>query len=232
METRILLAIYIFSGGLKQSMLTHWGRVTHVSVSKLTVIGSDNGLSPDRWQAIIWTNAGLLLIGPMGIKSSEFLIAIKAFLFKKMRLKMPSAKRRPFCLELNVLRHQLLYLCHDIRKITNIKTARWMVSTEAGFMTLKSCVITTIFFLVPKWYRKRTPQHYISTETWIKFSIHASHIAIILSALMCSLKRIRVSMLCPWHQHINTHRGREKLAAISKTTLCQSHRLLNVQIVC
>ena len=31
-------------------------------VDKLTIIGSDNGLSPDRRQAIIWTNAGLLLI--------------------------------------------------------------------------------------------------------------------------------------------------------------------------
>ena len=48
--------------------LTHWGRVTHICVSKLTIIGSDNGLSPDRRQAIIWTNAGLLLIGPVGKK--------------------------------------------------------------------------------------------------------------------------------------------------------------------
>ena len=42
--------------------LTHEGRVTHICVSKLTIIGSDNGLSPDRRQAIIWTNAGILLI--------------------------------------------------------------------------------------------------------------------------------------------------------------------------
>ena len=33
--------------------LTHWGRVTHICVSNLTIIGSDNGLSPDRRQAII-----------------------------------------------------------------------------------------------------------------------------------------------------------------------------------
>ena len=42
--------------------LTHWGRVTHICVTKLTAIGSDNGLSPARRQAIIWTNAGILLI--------------------------------------------------------------------------------------------------------------------------------------------------------------------------
>ena len=42
--------------------LTHWDRVTHVCVSKLSIIGSDNGLSPYRRQAIIWTNAGILWI--------------------------------------------------------------------------------------------------------------------------------------------------------------------------
>ena len=44
--------------------LTHWGRVTHICVGKPTIIGSDNGLSPGRRQAIIWTNAGILLIEP------------------------------------------------------------------------------------------------------------------------------------------------------------------------
>ena len=38
------------------------GRVTHICVGKLTTIGSENGLSPGRRQAIIWTNAGKLLI--------------------------------------------------------------------------------------------------------------------------------------------------------------------------
>ena len=84
--------------------LTHWGRVTHICVGKLTNIGSDNGLSPDRRQAIIWTNAGFLLIGPLGTNFSEILIEILTFSFKKMRLKVSSAKRRPFCLGLNVLK--------------------------------------------------------------------------------------------------------------------------------
>ena len=86
-----------------RSWLTHWGRVTHICVSKLTIIGSDNGLSPDRRQALIWTNAGILLIGPLGTNFSEILIEILTFSFKKMRLKVSSAKRRPFCLGLNVL---------------------------------------------------------------------------------------------------------------------------------
>ena len=53
--------------------LTHWGRVTHICVGKLTIIGSDNGLSPGRRQAIIWTNAGIIepLIEPLGTNFSE-----------------------------------------------------------------------------------------------------------------------------------------------------------------
>ena len=54
-------------GGAQQSTsiglvlpLTHWGRVTHICVSGLSILGSDNGLSPGRRQAIIWTNAGIL----------------------------------------------------------------------------------------------------------------------------------------------------------------------------
>ena len=80
-----------------------WGRVTHICVSTLTIMGSDNGLSPGRRQAIIWTNAGILLIGPLGTNFREILIKIYKFSFKKMHLKTSSGKWRPSCLGLNVL---------------------------------------------------------------------------------------------------------------------------------
>ena len=82
--------------------LTHWGWVTHIYISNLTIIGSDNGLSPCRHQAIIWTSAGILLIGPSGTNFSGILIEIHTFSFKKIHLKMPSGKWLPFCLSLNV----------------------------------------------------------------------------------------------------------------------------------
>ena len=88
---------------INQSHLTHWGRVTHTCVGKLAIIGSDNGLSPGRRQAIIWINAGILLIGRLGVNFSEILIAIETFSFKNMHLKISSAKWRPFCFGLNVL---------------------------------------------------------------------------------------------------------------------------------
>ena len=100
------------------SDLTHWGRVTHICVSKLIVIGSDNGLSPGQRQAIIWTNAGMLLIGPMGTNFSEISIKIHIFSFNKMHLKMSSGKWRPFCLGLNVLSFTSIFAIL-IKQITN-----------------------------------------------------------------------------------------------------------------
>ena len=89
--------------------LTHWGRVTHICVNKLTIIVSDNGLSPGRHQAIICTNAGILSIGPLGRNLSEISITIHIFSFKKMHLKMSSGKWRPFCLGFNVLKVSLAF---------------------------------------------------------------------------------------------------------------------------
>ena len=84
--------------------LTHWGRATHICVGNITSISSDNGLSPDRRQAIVWTNTGMYSIGPLWTNFNEILIKIRTFSFKKIHLKMSSAKWRPFCLGLNVLK--------------------------------------------------------------------------------------------------------------------------------
>ena len=59
---------------LDLSVLTHWGRVTHICIIKLAIIGSDNGLSPGRCQTIIWTNVGILSIGPLGTNFTNILI--------------------------------------------------------------------------------------------------------------------------------------------------------------
>ena len=96
------------SDACNHGRLTHWGRATHICVSKLTIIASDNGLAPTRRQAIIWNNAWILSIGLLGTNFSEILIEILTFSFKKMRLKVSSAKWRPFCLGLNVLTRLVL----------------------------------------------------------------------------------------------------------------------------
>ena len=85
------------------------------------IIGSDNGLSPVRRQAIIWTNAGILLIEPLGTNFSEISIGIQRFSFKKMHLNMSSAKWRPFCLALNVLSWAYIILLKFGAWISNYK---------------------------------------------------------------------------------------------------------------
>ena len=96
-----------------QHWLTHWRRVTHICVSKLTIIGSDNGLSPDWRQAIIWTNAGILLIGPLGTNFGETLIEILTFSFKQnayesIVCETAAILSRPQCIKVifGVLHHQ------------------------------------------------------------------------------------------------------------------------------
>ena len=91
---------YVSSQTIKPSLFFHW--MAHIYVSKLTTIGSNNGLSPGRCQAIIWTNAGILLIGPSETNFRGILIEIHTFLFKKIHFKMSSGKYRPFCLGLNM----------------------------------------------------------------------------------------------------------------------------------
>ena len=59
--------------------LTHWSRVTHIYVSKFTIIGLDNDWSSGRHQAIIWTNAEIVLLGPLGAHLSEIVIEIYIF---------------------------------------------------------------------------------------------------------------------------------------------------------
>ena len=93
----LVLSIYL------QRFLTRWGRVTHICVGKLTIIGSDNGLSPGRREAIIQTNEGILSIEPLGTNFNEIWSENHTFSFKKMHLNLSSAKCRPFCLGLNVL---------------------------------------------------------------------------------------------------------------------------------
>ena len=79
-----------------------------ICASKLSFTSSDNGLSPSWQQAIIWTNAGILLSGALGTNFSEIIIKIDTFSFKKIHSKMPPGKWQPFWLSLNVVNWSLL----------------------------------------------------------------------------------------------------------------------------
>ena len=98
----ILCSLYVRLYCLR--LLTHWGRVTHICVNKLTIIGSDNGLSPGRRQAIIWTNAGILLIDTLGNKlqwnlNRNLNIFIQENAFENVVWKMAAILSRPQCVK-------------------------------------------------------------------------------------------------------------------------------------
>ena len=115
----IFLRVYWNFPGTNE--LTHWGRVTHICVSKLAIIDSD--------KAIIWTNAGILLIGPLGTKLNEISIEIHIFSFKKIHLKLSSGKWRPFCLGLNVLNRSSSSMRQDCNHLQHL-TFKTFVSSE------------------------------------------------------------------------------------------------------
>ena len=151
--------------------------MTHICVNKLTFNGSDNGLSPDRRHANIWTNAGILLIWPLGTNFSEISIGIQTFSFKKMHLKMSSGKWRPFCLGLNVLMLQTRVVLEPEyfgqtrpihgcwwpgswhRQVINIigtDSAAWRTSSICAISLLKNIITGKWLFHGPKWIQHDT----------------------------------------------------------------------------
>ena len=96
--------VWLHSVIFRRDLLTHRGRVTHICVSKLTIIVSDNVLSP-RWrQAIIWTIAAILLIRNLRTNFSEIFSEIHAFslqkkAFENVVCKMASISSRPQCVK-------------------------------------------------------------------------------------------------------------------------------------
>ena len=90
------------------NQLTHWGRVTHICASKLTIIGSDDGLLPGRRQAIIWTNDGILLIRTFRTqyqwhRKRNSYIFIQENAFQNVVRKMAAILSRPQCVKLETI---------------------------------------------------------------------------------------------------------------------------------
>ena len=70
--------------------------MTNICLSKLAIIGSENGLLPDRRQAIIWINAEILLNRPLGTNFNRTsYIFIQENAFEKVVCKTASILPRP-----------------------------------------------------------------------------------------------------------------------------------------
>ena len=118
-----------------------------ICVSKLAIIGSDDGLSPSRRKAIINTSAGISLILTLGPIFSEMLSEIYTFSFKKMHLKMSSADGRQPNTTLNAdlltikhLRASLIDINIKIRILASRKTFQNVVCNMAAISFEIQCV--------------------------------------------------------------------------------------------
>ena len=123
-------------------VLTHWGRVTHICISKLTIIGSNNSLLPGRCQAIIWTDAGILLIRPLGTNFNEILIEINTFSFKTNPFESVVPKRRPFCFGLNVSNIMFIFdqHCCSFAAMTPVKYEYDSVNTTFALREISQLI--------------------------------------------------------------------------------------------
>ena len=124
--------------------LTHWGWVKHKCISTLTTIGSDNDLLPGRHQPIMWTNAGILLIGLLGINFSEILIELNTFSFRKMHFKMVSAN---WCLCLNVLSCKITY-----QQISWSLRAMWVLKWPYMYGIWQGSTLRVFHLSNPTWF--------------------------------------------------------------------------------
>ena len=114
--------------------LTHWGWVTHRCVGKLTIFGSDNGLLPDRRQAIIWTSAGILLNGPLQTNFSEILnwnsnIFIQENAVENVVCEMAAILSQPQCVNTLKLRQNVRHFTDDIFKGILLNENVWISTT-------------------------------------------------------------------------------------------------------
>ena len=145
--------------------------MTHICVCKLTIFGSDNGLSRGRRQAIIRTKAGILLIRQLRTNFSEILIGIQTFSFKKMQLKMSSAKWRPFCLGLNELTSAGVKQSYFLRfkfSLAAVFCMSWSFLLRLSAPSPKCCSSelssNPAYFREPYWFSMGLPE--ISRVTW------------------------------------------------------------------
>ena len=135
--------------------------MTHICVVELVIIGSDNGLLPVRHQAIVWTNAEKLWIGPLGTIFSEILIGIQTFSFKKLHLKtwsalckMASGLSRPQCVNhlynMKLLLEAMPTFCPP-ESPKHISVKFYAIQTFSFIRDIKKCCLQNFRYFVSAW---------------------------------------------------------------------------------
>ena len=153
--------------------------MTHICVSKLTITGSDDGLSPGWRQVIIWTNTGILLIGPLRTNFSENLIEILTFWFTKMRLKsvvceMTAILSRPQCVKLSLSGHNLKTMVHVDFIIS--MTLSWYLFIQGNHKLIPISFLVMILIMVADLFRFYDINHvHVWACNYVAFVLHDKH---------------------------------------------------------
>ena len=113
--------------------------MTHIC-SNLTSIAADNGLILNRRQAIIWTNAGILLIGPCATNFIEILIEIPAF--KNFVCEMAVILSRPRCFNCFCMDRSLSFVWKNL--LCHLMVAKWE-KLQSIFVSTKQFSTEDIF---------------------------------------------------------------------------------------
>ena len=122
----------------------YWGRMTHICVSKLTTIGSDNGLSHGRCKAIIWTKAGNIVEWGPGNEIQWTFNRNLNISFKIKQFKMASGKWRSFFFGLNVLRQ--LYDCYSASDTNMRNTGEYLTCIQEHLtQRAQDAIITSLW---------------------------------------------------------------------------------------
>ena len=147
----------------------------HICVSKLTIIGSDNDLSPGRRRVIIWTNAEISSIRTLGTNFSEILSKIHTFSFEKIHLKM-SAKWRQYCLGLIMLTPFSLedradFIVLRLSPSNRLSSVLWFLSTGGAIGKMIDHVSARLLPSSRQWSRDRAK--YFGNISCVLFPVHS-----------------------------------------------------------
>ena len=122
--------------------LTHWGQVMHIWVSRLTIIGLDNGLWPGWHHVIIWTNAGKMLIGrlwtnPSAIFNHNWCIFIQENAFENVFWEMVAILSWPQCVNTSHYQNHRLFIVN------------WTIRNIFHWSLNKTCSLKEMYWKMP-----------------------------------------------------------------------------------
>ena len=161
----------------------------HLCISKLGHHWSDNGLLPTQHQAIIWTNVGLLKIGPLETIFSE--IWIYSFVYTSGHCRRWRSR-----MEVKIMAGSLFVHC-KIAYFYSVTAEKWLIVSLPNFVTIRRTYFS-ISCKIFSWIRStRLKIHAMEFCDFIKDSVSPSGLFVPCSLTVTSTWRPRLTAHCP-----------------------------------